>query len=470
MADTPWLDDACSLVDAFRSGSISPLEALDASLAAIEASELNAVSHLDVDAARETAATADVSLPFGGVPFGVKELERVGGWPYTEASLVFEGRVAEDDQTSVTRLRATGAVLVAQTTAPEFGGVNCTSSRIHGTTRNPWNPERTPGGSSGGTAASVAGGLLPIATGSDGGGSIRIPAGFSGLFGLKATYGRIPKGPKTTIQPLTTTFGVLTRSVRDTARYFDACNGFDTRDPYSLPRVEGWEAGLGSLALAGRKAAIVPDLGTARVRTEVADLVTDAGVALARDAGLDVVGFVPNLPPLGGDWGAASTVGLFVDLMDVYPDCADLLTFEMAFGLQHTYEGFDLRRAARIEQYRTELNEAMADMFDEVDFLICSCNPDVAFIAEGPPPLGIGGESLVEELGLTRAAMNNAALTAPSNMTGNPAVSIPVGLVDGLPVGMQIVARHHAEPLLLELSLCAERTRPWPKVAPGAPC
>ena len=109
--------------------------------------------------------------------------------------MIFRDRVSDHDDTSLSRLRASGAVLAAQTTAPEFGGINCTSTELHGTTRNPWNLERTPGGSSGGTAAAVAGGLLPIATGSDGGGSIRGPAGFSGLFGLKATYGRIPKGP-----------------------------------------------------------------------------------------------------------------------------------------------------------------------------------------------------------------------------------------------------------------------------------
>src|SRR5262249_6390593 len=160
---------------------------------AISRSPLNAFSHTDFDRAREAAAVADVGLPFGGVPWGVKELEKVGGWPYTEASMLFADRVADEDQTSTTRLRATGAVLAAQTTSPEFGGINCTSTELHGTTRNPWNLERTPGGSSGGTAAAVAGGLLPIATGSDGGGSIRIPAGFSGLFGLKATYGRVPK-------------------------------------------------------------------------------------------------------------------------------------------------------------------------------------------------------------------------------------------------------------------------------------
>ena len=193
---TPWLDDACSLVNAFRMRTLSPLEALDACIEAIERSPLNAFSHTDFDRARELARAADVSLPFGGVPFGVKELERVKKWPFTDASMIFKDRVSAYDHTSIVRLRGTGAVLAAQTTASEFGGINCTSTKLHGTTRNPWDLTRTPGGSSGGTAAAVAGGLLPIATGSDGGGSIRGPAGFSGLFGLKATYGRIPKGPR----------------------------------------------------------------------------------------------------------------------------------------------------------------------------------------------------------------------------------------------------------------------------------
>ena len=140
---------------------MSPGEILEASLAAIEPSELNAFSHVDVDAARDVAASADVSLPFGGVPIGVKELETVDGWPYTEASLVFKDRIADHDSTQVTRLRAAGAVLAAQTTASEFGGINCTSTKLHGTTRNPWNLERTPGGSSGGSASAVAAACSP---------------------------------------------------------------------------------------------------------------------------------------------------------------------------------------------------------------------------------------------------------------------------------------------------------------------
>ncbi|MGH9298035.1 MAG: amidase [Acidimicrobiales bacterium] len=469
MTPDPWLGDACGLVDAFRGGELSPIEALEDCLKAIEGSELNAFSHVDADGARQGAVAADLSLPFGGVPFGVKELEPVNAWPNTRASLVFEGRVSDHDATSVTRLRSAGAVLVAQTTSSEFGGINCTSTALHGTTRNPFDKSRTPGGSSGGTAAAVAGGLLPIATGSDGGGSIRIPAGFTGLFGLKATFGRVPKGPRAGIEPLTSVIGCLTRSVRDTARYFDACNGFDSRDPLSLPRVAGWESGLGSHELEGMTVAVLPDLGTARVRDEVAELVRSTGESLARNAGLRLVEVTPSLPILRGEWALAGQISLVAELGEAYPECADQLSAEMARGLEIARNSFSVERAARVETYRRDLNEAMADLFAKADFVICASNPDVAFAAEGPPPVTIEGADLLQEIGFVRAVMNNAALTAPSNMNGSPAMSLPLCSLDGLPVGVQVLASHHREPLLLDLALVAERTLGWPVVAPGAP-
>jgi Asp-tRNA(Asn)/Glu-tRNA(Gln) amidotransferase A subunit family amidase len=466
---TPWLGDACGLVDAFRAGELSPLEALQECIAAMEVSPLNAFSFTDFERAEAASRQADVSLPFGGVPFGIKELEKVEGWPYTEASVIFRDRVSDHDDTSVSRLRATGAVLTAQTAAPEFGGINCTSTELHGTTRNPWNLDRTPGGSSGGTAAAVAGGLLPIATGSDGGGSIRGPAAFSGLFGLKATYGRIPKGPDGTIEPMTTVLGCLSRSVRDTARYFDACNGFDRRDPLSLPRVEGWEAGLGTHDLSGMTGVVLADLGIAQVRSDVAALVAVSAEQLARAAGLRLVAVTPGLPPLRGAWAMANQPPFVADLGDAYPDRVDELSREMAAGLRSARERYNLERAASVERYRRQLNSAMADLFDQADFVFCSTHPDVAFKAEGPPPSTLPGRDLIHEVGFARAIMNQAALTAPSNLNGSPAVSIPAGLVDGLPVGLQVLAGHHREQLLLDLALAAEREMPWPLVAPGAP-
>jgi Asp-tRNA(Asn)/Glu-tRNA(Gln) amidotransferase A subunit family amidase len=465
-----WTGDACSLVDAFRSGSISPTEALEASLAAIDSSELNAFCHLDPDGARAAAAKADVSLPFGGVPIGIKELDSFTGWPYSEASLVFADRIGEYTTTMVQRLVAAGAVPVGQTTASEFGGVNYTHTRIHGTTRNPWNTERTPGGSSGGTAGAVSGGLVTLGTAGDGGGSIRIPAGFTGMFGLKATFGRIPRGPRAMHPPLTVTSGCISRSVRDTARWFDVCNGFDSRDGLSLPRVEGWEAGLGTLrsALRGKRAAISVDLGSAIVSTRVAAVVVQAAEALIADAGLERVDIAIHLPEATLAWVMSNLVTLMAELGDLYPECEDQLTPEIQFSINVSDHAYNLRQAGVNEAFRVQHNEAMADIFEQVDFVFASTNPDVAFPAAGPMPTTIDGSDLISSVGLERALGNNGALTMPSNLAGNPAVSIPAGLVDGLPVGLQVIGPHHSEQLLLELAAIAEAERPWPLVAPAA--
>jgi Asp-tRNA(Asn)/Glu-tRNA(Gln) amidotransferase A subunit family amidase len=257
--------------------------------------------------------------------------------------------------------------------------------------------------------------------------------------------------------------------VRDTARYFDACNGFDQRDPLSLPAVGGWESALGSHDLRGRTVAILPELGIARVRGEVADLVTAVAEHLAEAAGLKVVTVTPSLPPLRGQWAMANQPAFVADLGSAYPDRANELSTGMRKGLEGAMQRYTLEKAASIESYRRQLNEAMADLFAEADFVMCSTNPDVAFVAEGPPPSTIPGADLIGEIGFTRAIMNQAALTAPSNLNGSPAMSIPAGLVDELPVGLQVLAAHHREQLLLDLALVAERELAWPKVAPGSP-
>jgi aspartyl-tRNA(Asn)/glutamyl-tRNA(Gln) amidotransferase subunit A len=473
MSDRPWLGDACSLVDAYRKGEITPPEALEASLGAIESSELNAFSYVDGRAAREAAQKADVSLPFGGVPIGVKELEQVDGWPFTEASLVYADRLATYTTTHVARLRGAGAVLAGQTTSSEFGGINVTSTRLHGTTRNPWRLDRTPGGSSGGSAAAVAGGLVPIASGSDGGGSIRIPASFTGSVGLKSTFGRIPKGPHCHQTPHTVTFGCLSRSVRDTARWFDVCNGYDAHDTLSLPRVEGWEAGLGTRTgeLRGRRAVVAVDLGSAVVHPEVADIVVCAAESLIVDAGLERVDVAVRFPPALFEWAISNIVTLRADLGERYPACEPDLTMEIMLGLNIGHHHYDLAMAAAAETFRVRQHEAMADLLEQADFVFASTNPDVSFAAEGPVPMTVGDVDLLGELGdIVAAGANQGALTFPANFSGNPAISIPVGDLGGLPVGMQVIGRHHEEPLLLELALVAETERPWPLVAPVAPC
>jgi aspartyl-tRNA(Asn)/glutamyl-tRNA(Gln) amidotransferase subunit A len=466
MGERPWSGDACSLVDAFRRGERSPAEELEATYAAIDESPLNAFSYFDRERANAAAAAADVSLPFGGVPIGVKELDRVKGWPFTEASVPLKDRVATTTSVMVQRVRDHGgAVLAAQTTASEFGGVNYTRTVLHGTTGNPWRIDRTPGGSSGGSAAAVAGGLLTLATGGDGGGSIRIPAGFCGLVGLKGTFGRIPRSPEAKYGNFTVSLGCLSRSVHDTARWFDVCNGHDARDPLSLARVDGWEQGLGTLTgqLRGLKVALVPDWGNAVVSPAMWDLLKAAADALIADAGLRPIDDVDTtVPRMGLTWSLSGVIANAAELGDAWPACADDLTPEMRNGLELAAGKYSAEARARIEQRRMEVNEAMARIFDPVegvDLAITASNPDVAFDADGPLPRVFGG--------IEAGPGNNGRLTFPANLHGNPAISIPAGQLDGLPVGLQVIGRHFTEPLLLELALLVERNRPWPLVAPA---
>jgi Asp-tRNA(Asn)/Glu-tRNA(Gln) amidotransferase A subunit family amidase len=460
-----WLGDACSLVEAFRSGERLPSEEIERVLAAVEGSQLNAFYFLDPDGARAAARQADVGLPFGGVPVGIKELDHVEGWPAAAASLALAGEVSNYTGTTVRRLEQAGAAKVGSTPSSEFGGLNISVSKAHGVTHNPWQRGRTAGGSSGGSAAAVAGGLVPIASAGDGGGSIRIPAGFCGLVGMKGTAGRIPRGPRTDIAPLTVVLGCVARSVRDAARWYDVCAGFDARDPYSLPRVDGWERDLGQAladgALRGKRAVIAPDLGSAVVRPEVEAVVREAAEALVRDAGLVLVDAPVKMPGLGLEWAMSNMAQLRRELGDRWPACKDDLTLEIAFGLELASNVYDLDVAARFEDQRITANETMADLFDQVDFVLCATNPDVAFPAEIGINTRVGGQQVGPE--------NNGALTIPANVVGNPAISVPVAPVDGLPVGLQIMGRHHEDALLLDLALLVERERPWPLTAPGAP-
>jgi aspartyl-tRNA(Asn)/glutamyl-tRNA(Gln) amidotransferase subunit A len=464
MTEMPWQGDACSLVDAFRRGERSPVEELQTTLAAIDDSALNAFSFLAVDEAMAAASTADVAKPFGGVPIGVKELDSVAGWPDTQGSVPLKDRKAAHTSTKLRRLAGDGgAVLVGLTTSSEFGGVNLTRTVLNGATRNPWNLERTPGGSSGGSAAAVAGGVVTLATGGDGGGSIRIPAGFCGLPGLKGTYGRFPKGPNAPIGNLTAVSGIMARSVQDIARHLDVCAGHDTHDPFSLPKEAAWEGQLGNHRgeLKGKRAAIVMDFGGAYVAEECSAVVVAAAEALIKDLGLRQVDIVVDLPNMGTAWSLTGLVDIYAELGDAWPACADDLTPEISFGLAWAQDRYNVRAQIISEERRRKVNDVMAAMFADVDFVFTASNPEVAFMAEGPLPTVFGGREV--------GGWNNGRLTAPSNLHGNPAAQIPVGSVGGLPVGLQVIAPHFQERLLLEAMAVAEAERPWPLVAPGSP-
>ncbi len=502
MADAPWTSDACSLVDAFRAGERSPVEELDASLAAIDTSSLNAFAHLDVERARAAAAAADLSKPFGGVPTGIKELEPVAGWPHTEASLVFADRVADFTTTHVQRLFDLGGVVpVGQTTASEFGGLNVSKTKLHGVTHNPWLRGRTVGGSSGGSAAAVSGGLVSLACGGDGGGSIRIPAGYCGLVGMKGTFGRIPRSPRAYTRPNTVVLGNLARSVRDAARYFDVCSGYDPADPTSLPKHPGYEALLGTHDLRGKRVAIVPSLGGVPLDPGVEEYLRAEAAELIATTGMVQVDVQIDLPNMAAQWMMGNLAVALADLGDRWPACAPDMTPDIALGLYMAQSLYNLRTAAVAEALRMETNLVMAAALEQADFVIAATNPGPAFAADAeqssreesfidwakssapatyafrsalfgtrlaavvapklPTLLIKGASERFPEL------VRMGGLTMVSNIYGNPAISIPAGTVDGLPVGMQVLTRHHADELLFDVALSVERERPWPLVAPA---
>ncbi len=500
MAETPWQGDASSLVDAFRAGERSPVGELDATLAAIDASELNCFSFLDADRARKAALAADVALPFGGVPTGIKELSPVEGWPWTEASLVYRDRIADHTSHNLERLfERGGAVPVGSTTASEFGGLNVSVTKLNGVTHNPWRHGRTVGGSSGGSAAAVAGGLVSLATGGDGGGSIRIPAGYTGLLGMKGTFGRIPRGPHAFMRPNTVVLGNVARSVRDAARYYDVCAGLDPYDPTSLPSHGRWEEGLGTQDLRGLKVAVVPDLGGVTLEPGVEERLRAEAKALIASTGMVEVDLRVQTPNLAAQWMMGNLATLLADLGSRWPSCAGDLTDEVAVGLRLSQSLYNLHTASVAEELRIQANEAMAAAFDQVDLIISATNPGPAFPAEAVTSSSedsfidwamasdvaryafrgaLFGTRLVSSVFQKLPTVlleqtsrrfpdlvNMGALTIISNIYGNPAVSIPAGTVDGLPVGMQVLSRHHTDELLFDVALAVERERPWPFVA-----
>src|SRR5918994_3669016 len=321
-----WEHDAWELADRVRAGELSARNLLELSLARIERLDpmLNAVCFLDADRAWADAERVDQRVaagddpgPFAGIPMGVKELAQVKGWPDTNASVPYAeaGAVAEFDCTEVARLRDAGAVLVGLTTAPEHGVVSYTVSKLHGVTRNPWNLERTPGGSSGGSAATVAAGIFPACTGSDGGGSIRIPSSYSGLFGMKTTLGLLGTGPGPSGYPaLTSVHGPIVRSVRDAARYVDATSGPTVTDFISLPKPavpfeELLITGEAIERLRGRRAAWSATLGYAVTDAEVEKQAHDAALALIELAGLELLDIPVEMPKPGLSWEILSSLG-----------------------------------------------------------------------------------------------------------------------------------------------------------------
>jgi aspartyl-tRNA(Asn)/glutamyl-tRNA(Gln) amidotransferase subunit A len=473
--EMPSMSEAAA---AIRDGQYTATQLLDRCIAEIEAhnESLNAFVHLDLDGARAAAADVDARIergevvgPLAGVPFGVKDLEDCAGMPTSQGSLLFidDGPVAEDS-VHVARLRAAGAIPIGKTAAPEFGTLQYTRSKALGVTRNPWDLSRTPGGSSGGSAAAVARGLVPFATASDGGGSTRIPAAFSGLVGMKPSHGRIPSPSADPSQ--TAVVGVEVTSVRDAARHLDVTAGPDDRDRLSLPAPTGsYEAAIESLDVSGLRIGWSLDLGFAVVDPEVEDLTRAAASVLAAAAGTTLVDVDVQLTDPVATWFSAGALTLWVDIAgkDAFPSRLGDLTPAVSRGLEATAER-PMPTLVKPLLRRRQLEADVAAVFDQVDVLLTPSTAMPAFAAEGPPPLSIAGEDLVERFGAGAGAMS-VPFTMVANLCWNPACSVPAGLsAAGLPVGLQIMGRRHADDVVLRLARLFEQAQPWPRHAPVA--
>ncbi len=447
---------AVELIEAYRKHELSPVEVTRAVLERIERlnPKLNAFCFLSqeesLQGARESEKRWLAGQPRGlldGVPVSIKDLILTRGWPTLRGSKTVDPKGPWNDDAPVTaRLREHGAVLLGKTTTPEFGWKGVTDGPLTGITRNPWNPQKTPGGSSGGAAAAVAAGMGPLAVGTDGGGSIRIPCSFTGLFGLKATFGRVPAWP---LSPFGTVahVGPITRSVADAALMLDVIALPDARDWHALPvEARDWRTGLDA-GIRDLRIAWSPDLGYAQVDAEVASIVA-AAVKVFSELGAKVEekspGFASPQAIFRTHWfsGAAFLVNGIPAEKRKLLDPGLLEVAELGASVSAT-EVLDaqLKRGA--------LGMHMNLFHRDYDLLVTPTLAVAAFDVGREFPQG------------KKRWIDWTPFSFPFNLTQQPAASIPCGFTkDGLPVGLHIVGRKYDDALVLRAARAFEGARP----------
>ncbi|MEO8601996.1 MAG: amidase [bacterium] len=452
------------LVAKIKAKQLSPTEVLQAYLLRIERfnGELNAVVTLDPERALAEAHAVEQRLargedvgPLAGVPFAAKDLENVGGMRTTYGSPLFADHVPAEDSINVARLRAAGAIIVGKTNTPEFGAYMQSSNAVFGATRNPWNLERTPGGSSGGAAAALVGGLVPLTTASDGGGSIRHPAAFTGCVGLKPTFRRVPQRP----DPILTfddnaVWGPLTLTVRDAARLADVTFGPHEEDPMALPAHGESYEGVVDQPPPRLRIAWCADLGHF-VQPDIAREV-EAAARAVQALGHAVEVFNEPMPFVGKAWSLTSVINEYLKHGDALAT-RDQLDPLMRQGFLRVR-----KQAADDLAYsyarRTELVRWTARAFARFDILMMPTMPLEAFAIGIVHPTDIAGHPV--------RIHDSFPFTHPFNLSGHPALSLPAGFTDsGLPAAIQFVARRFHDDLLLRLGHQFEQARPW-KLAP----
>jgi len=460
---------ARQLREAYESGALSPIAVAEAVLGRIERlnGDLTAFVTVTGDEARQTAAAAERALrgddctdgPGGalcGVPISIKDMIVTRGVRTTIGSLLLADWVPEFDTPTSERLRAAGAPLLGKTTTSEFGWKGDSGNRVNGPARNPWRLDRTAGGSSGGAAAAVAAGLGPAAIGSDGAGSVRIPAAFCGVFGIKPSCGVIPVFPISPIESLSH-LGVLATTVADAADVLDVVAGPDPRDRFSLPGTGADYAAALAGPLGELRVAWSPDLGYAAVEPEVRES-TAAAAAVFESLGGHGSEVVPGwddpYPFLDAIWAAGNAGRHRHDLEEVR-DLIDPGRLEIVErGMRITGPELALAHAAK-----ATFSETVRQFMDGYDLLLTPTLPLTAFEAGADQPGQVAGRP-TEYLSWT-------PFTYPFNITGLPAASVPCGMSGGLPVGLQIVGGWRQDALVLRAAAAFEEAAPWPRHAIG---
>jgi Asp-tRNA(Asn)/Glu-tRNA(Gln) amidotransferase A subunit family amidase len=396
--------------------------------------------------------------PLHGVPISVKDLINVGGVRTTFGSRAMADNVVRDDAPAVERARAAGACVIGKTTTTEFGcKAGGGDSPLSGVTRNAWDPSKTTGGSSAGAATSVAAGVTPFALGTDGGGSIRIPASLCGVFGIKAQYGRVPVFP-TSATPTLGHVGPISRTVRDAALLLGVISGFDARDPASVSEPVPEFLAACEAPVDGMRVAWSPTLGYARPTPEVLKIAEEAVRAIeALGLSVDLVEEVMDDPV--ELWNAEFYAGAGTRLKDALRNSRELLDPAVAEILDDALKGTIDEYYAKVFA-RYALREEVRRFFERYDVLITPTLPVAAFGA---------GVNVPPELP-DRNVVSWVYYTYPFNLTGNPAASIPCGFTaDGLPVGLQLVAKTNREVDLLRVCAAFESARPWANSYPKLP-
>lgn len=460
---------ARQLRSGYESGALTPTAVAEAVLGRIERlnGDLTAFVTVTGDEARQTAASAERVLrgddrgedsagALCGVPVSIKDMVVTQGVRTTIGSLLLADWIPEFDTPTSERLRAAAAPLLGKTTTSEFGWKGDSGNRVNGPARNPWNRDRTAGGSSGGAAAAVAAGLGPAAIGSDGAGSVRIPAAFCGVFGIKPSQGVIPTFPISPIETLSH-LGVLATTVADAADVLDVVAGPDPRDRFSLPDTGADYAAAVTGPLGELHIAWSPDLGYAPVEPGVREL-TAAAAAVFESLGCQVSEVVPGwddpYPFLDVIWSAANAGRHMHDLEEVR-DLIDPGRLEVVErGMRLTGPEVAAANAAK-----ADFAETVRRFMAGYDLLLTPTLPLTAFAVGADQPGQVAGRP-TEYLSWT-------PFTYPFNITGLPAASVPCGLSNGLPVGLQIVGRWRQDALVLRASAAFEEAAPWPRHATG---